>query len=79
MREKLIEILSRTEMLLTSDEVTAIGVEARNLLRELRCDKCRHWGFVDRVTNNGTCETVPSDDYIWTKPDFFCALWEPKN
>lgn len=71
MREKLIQIQ-------LEEPSFAPGDIAEAILAVLRCDKCKHWGGPDKITGEGSCETVPSDDYIWTKPDFFCAYFKER-
>ena len=85
MRDVLINILQEIDS--PGDPVSPIdAVDA--ILKHLRCDNCKHWRK-DPRDNDGQCFKLQEskqclawgyeyEDYQVTKPDFFCALFEPR-
>lgn len=71
MRKKLIDILGRIDV-----DCTTNTELADYILGLVRCDKCEHW---KEMWDARCCYQLTDDIGVYTKPDFFCAKWEPKN
>lgn len=83
MREKLVQILMDTR----SYGNRSYAELASDIVAELRCDKCKHWNRLFGISADDAlhCRAIDDSDSIqvssagtFTKPDFFCALWEAK-